>query len=1176
MATLTGSTIASSYEQLLSLPDGGGNTTTLVAVTDGDAGTTFAMQLSTTTVCIDNPTADSSTQGGILRLQSDDGALMQSGSRLGVIEFAGAEDSSNTITVGGRIESVTDAAWSATENGADMVFYTTDGNASQSEVMRLTADNLVGIGTSVPDTNLHIHKATAGSVASNSNAQLTIENNTTAALQFLSPNDANNIIYFGDVDDNEIGYIAFLHSSNVMAFAVGDSNRMALDANSRISLSNNDDGTSNTVFGYGAGDSIASGGNENLAIGHEALTANTIGDANIAIGYRTMYDANHTGCDWNVCVGNSSGFSFGATNVQSCVLLGDAAGYAINHTDASGTVAVGKSALLSLTSGIGNVAVGYQSLDAEDDGDFNTAVGYQALTAQTGTSGLVGNTAVGYQSGLTTTTGIENTMVGYLTGYRARVDSKNNTVVGSKAFSGAHATADADDNVAIGYSALSGALNDIAGAVAVGSSALAACTSGNGNTAVGYQALMTADDGVNNTAIGYAALKLNDNANGKNTAVGYNAGTTLGSAYLNTIVGAEAADGIATGLSNTVVGARALGTADGAESYNIAIGTDCMASVTGDSSVSNIAIGVDALTGGTGTVIGNIAIGRNALNATTNQAQTGTIAIGHEALTALTTGTGNVAIGYLALAQNEDGARNMAIGYGAMRAQQAGGDQDLSDGSSDNIFIGFQSGGGDWSNALSTANVGVGNYVMDADAMNGAINNTALGYASLSGITTGDNNIGVGHSAGENITIGADNIAIGFQTMDAMTDGSDNVAIGRGAMGNADDAGCDSNVVIGIYAGDAFGGTAVDGTVLVGREAGSEINHADASGTVAIGKFALTALTDGFGNTALGWSAGKAITTGYQNTAIGYAALLTDDLGFGTTDEITGNTAVGASALYTNVDGSYNTAIGYNALYHYEAESDGEGRNTCIGYEAGKFIEYGTENTFIGHKAGLGITGDKLDGDYNVAIGGSAGVELEGAANNNTFVGYYAGNTTETGVGNVCLGYNTETLADNSEAQFVIGNNTTGIANYTATFGNGSNTASLGIDGSDTSWAAASSDERLKENITTSTAGLSFVNDLRPVTYNWKKAGEIPEDMPQYVEDSEDPCLGYEYGETLHGFIAQEVKTVIDNHSELKEGFKMWKEYDSGVQTVADGNLIPMLVKAVQELSAKVEALENK
>ena len=51
MASLTGQTIASSYEQLLHVDtDGGGNTTTLVPVKDGDNGTTFAMQLSHTTV----------------------------------------------------------------------------------------------------------------------------------------------------------------------------------------------------------------------------------------------------------------------------------------------------------------------------------------------------------------------------------------------------------------------------------------------------------------------------------------------------------------------------------------------------------------------------------------------------------------------------------------------------------------------------------------------------------------------------------------------------------------------------------------------------------------------------------------------------------------------------------------------------------------------------------------------------------------------------------------------------------------------------------------------------------------------------------------------------------------------------------------------------------------------
>jgi len=47
MATLTGSTIASSYDQLLALPSGGGDGTTLVALTDGNAGNTFALQVST-------------------------------------------------------------------------------------------------------------------------------------------------------------------------------------------------------------------------------------------------------------------------------------------------------------------------------------------------------------------------------------------------------------------------------------------------------------------------------------------------------------------------------------------------------------------------------------------------------------------------------------------------------------------------------------------------------------------------------------------------------------------------------------------------------------------------------------------------------------------------------------------------------------------------------------------------------------------------------------------------------------------------------------------------------------------------------------------------------------------------------------------------------------------------
>jgi hypothetical protein len=62
-----------------------------------------------------------------------------------------------------------------------------------------------------------------------------------------------------------------------------------------------------------------------------------------------------------------------------------------------------------------------------------------------------------------------------------------------------------------------------------------------------------------------------------------------------------------------------------------------------------------------------------------------------------------------------------------------------------------------------------------------------------------------------------------------------------------------------------------------------------------------------------------------------------------------------------------------------------------------------------------------------------------------------------------------------------------------------------------------------------------------------------------------------------HGFIAQEVKAVIDNHSEIKDGFEMWQADEvDGRQRLAPSELIPMLVKAIQELSARVKVLEGK
>tara|TARA_R110002020_G_scaffold438522_1_gene648961 strand:- start:748 stop:1827 length:1080 start_codon:yes stop_codon:yes gene_type:complete len=87
-------------------------------------------------------TTSSATQGGVLRLQANDGAAMGDDHRLGLIEFKGAEDASSNYVVGARIEAMCDAAWSASENGARLDFYTTDADASESKVLTLDSDKL--------------------------------------------------------------------------------------------------------------------------------------------------------------------------------------------------------------------------------------------------------------------------------------------------------------------------------------------------------------------------------------------------------------------------------------------------------------------------------------------------------------------------------------------------------------------------------------------------------------------------------------------------------------------------------------------------------------------------------------------------------------------------------------------------------------------------------------------------------------------------------------------------------------------------------------------------------------------------------------------------------------------------------------------------------------------------
>ena len=95
-----------------------------------------------------------------------------------------------------------------------------------------------------------------------------------------------------------------------------------------------------------------------------------------------------------------------------------------------------------------------------------------------------------------------------------------------------------------------------------------------------------------------------------------------------------------------------------------------------------------------------------------------------------------------------------------------------------------------------------------------------------------------------------------------------------------------------------------------------------------------------------------------------------------------------------------------------------------------------------------------------------------------------------------------------------------------------------------TSWTAIS-DERFKKNVENLNYGLTEVLSLRPIRFD-------------YIDDETD-------GSSRLGFIAQEVKPLLPEVVIGDETIKL------GVNIT---DLIPTLVKAIQQLNAKVEALE--
>ncbi|MBK8845006.1 MAG: tail fiber domain-containing protein [Bacteroidetes bacterium] len=507
--------------------------------------------------------------------------------------------------------------------------------------------------------------------------------------------------------------------------------------------------------------------------------------------------------------------------------------------------------------------------------------------------------------------------------------------------------------------------------------------------------------------------------------------------------------------------------------------------------------------------------------------------------------TGNTAFGFEAYSSDVNGgSRNAAFGYQSLKANNGG---------YSNTAMGANTLS---QNTTGHENTSIGTRALSANTIGNS--NTAIGFESLVANTTGDNNTAVGRSSLTNNTTGTENTAVGDRASFFNTTGSGNTAFGKNvlnfnsqgsnnvAIGNSSllkNLNGNSNVAVGVNAIGGLIQASVNENVAIGFEA---LADAKGNGNPAIGFGSLTLYegTATAANTAVGHLAMNGTTNGGGNSAFGDSTLYNCDFG-------TFNTAFGSSALYSNTIGGNNTAVGYHALYQ---NTTGAG-NIAAGYNALAGNIFGDNNIAVGFNALKSST----SGDENTAIGVNAmGNTVSGLSN--VAIGESALLGNQSGSFNTAIGKNANVSNGNFSNSTVIGFNAVVDASNKVRVGN---TSIVSIGGA-VAWTSLS-DERIKEHILENVPGLTFINELRPVTYHFNVDAQ---NELMGVIDTIDFEGKYAIEKIqFSGFIAQEVAAAAHKTN-----------YDfSGVDTTGKlmglrySEFVVPLVKATQELDENLK-----
>lgn len=326
----------------------------------------------------------------------------------------------------------------------------------------------------------------------------------------------------------------------------------------------------------------------------------------------------------------------------------------------------------------------------------------------------------------------------------------------------------------------------------------------------------------------------------------------------------------------------------------------------------------------------------------------------------------------------------------------------------------------------------------------------------------------------------------------------------------------------GVDAGNTFVGINAGNFSITGSGIEGEFN-------TGIGYNALTNLTTGYGNTAIGTKSLLNNTTGYENTACGNISMLFNTTGYH-------NIAIGTATLVNNTIGNSNIAIGYGALAANTTGSE----NTASGYSSLTHNTTGNYNTAIGFNSMLQNT----TGFQNTAVGHHSLQNNTG--NYNTALGYNAGSSVTTGANLTLLGIDANPSSSTAINQITLGNTF-----VTSLRCNVQTITSL-------------SDARDKKNIKDLNLGIDFLMKIKPRQFNWDRREWYADNKSDGSKMKEEPTAG---------FIAQELDEV--QTTENAEWLNLVLKDDPEKLEATSGNLLPIIVKAIQDLKKENDELKS-